>query len=82
MSCQRCKSERTAHVSGKTSDMCSVQVGEKDSNDYVPRDMNIGGGDYVSFSYCLDCGQMQGTWPLNYPCNLEEIDDSESYEAE
>jgi hypothetical protein len=26
--------------------------------------MGIGGGDYVAFSYCLDCGQIQGDFPL------------------
>jgi len=36
---------------------------------YVPRDMGIGGGDYVKFSYCADCGQIQGEFPVK----LEEI---------
>lgn len=31
---------------------------------YVPDDLGIGGGDYVEFDLCLDCGQVQGTWPL------------------
>lgn len=26
--------------------------------------MGIGGGDYVEFDYCLDCGQIQGTFPV------------------
>lgn len=36
--------------------------------------MNIGGGDYLVFAYCLDCGQMQGEWPLK---KTELEDDSE-----
>jgi hypothetical protein len=39
--------------------------------------MNIGGGDYVDFKFCLDCGQINGDWPLpttglEYPSNDEE----------
>jgi hypothetical protein len=30
---------------------------------YVPDDMGIGGGDYVEFDYCLQCGQIQGRFP-------------------
>jgi len=26
---------------------------------YVPHDFNIGGGDYIDFRYCLDCGRIQ-----------------------
>ena len=63
MTC-KCGSKRIAEVNGKTSDMCFVSVGNVDDRDYVPRDMNIGGGDYLDFSYCLDCGQMQGKFPL------------------
>jgi len=64
MACQRCKSERVVDISGKTSDMCSVQLGEKEINDYVPSDMGIGGGDYIRFNLCLDCGQVQGAFPI------------------
>jgi hypothetical protein len=31
---------------------------------YVPSKMGIGGGDYMEFSYCLDCGQIQGKFPV------------------
>jgi hypothetical protein len=30
---------------------------------YVARDLGIGGDD-VNFDYCLDCGQIQGKFPL------------------
>lgn len=66
MSCQRCKSERTAEVSAKCSDMFSAALkpGQKQIEGYVPSDLGIGGGDYVEFRFCLDCGQIQGTFPL------------------
>lgn len=63
--CQACKSDRLATVTAKCDDRCSVTVGENDNrSDYVPRDMGIGGGDYVEFSYCLDCGRIQGRFPV------------------
>lgn len=62
--CQRCKSRRVVKVSGKTNDMCFVMVLNRSRDGYVPRDMNIGDGDYLRFHYCLECGQMQGKWPL------------------
>ena len=65
MPCQKCHSERVATVSGKTSDMFDGDIaGTKDTSGYVPDDWGIGGGDYIEFAYCLDCGQMQGVWPL------------------
>lgn len=65
MTCQQCKSNRLATVCGKTADCCYVEIGEKSHNGYVPTDMRIGhNGDYISFSYCLDCGQIQGKFPV------------------
>jgi hypothetical protein len=37
----------------------------------VPRDLGIGGGDDVHFLYCLDCGQLHGTFTVP-PTALEE----------
>ena len=67
--CSRCQSTRIARVTAKCSDLCYVKiegVGEHDG--YAPTDMGIGTkdtcGDYVEFSWCLDCGQIQGRWPV------------------
>ncbi len=64
MSCQRCKSTRICSAGGKVSDMFWHAVNEKSKDGYVPGDLGIGGGDYIEFDYCLDCGQIQGTFPL------------------
>ena len=61
--CQRCNSSRVAHVNGKVSDMCYIQIDDMEHDGYVPHGSPIGGGDYLEFEVCLDCGQMQGTWP-------------------
>lgn len=65
MACQRCKSERVGEASGKCSDLTGFRLGNIDVHSvYVPGDWGIGGGDYLEFNYCLDCGQIQGDWPL------------------
>jgi hypothetical protein len=55
-----------AHVSGKTSDLCFVGYPNGQEHDgYVPEDIGIGGGDYIEFYYCLDCGKIQGNFPVS-----------------
>jgi hypothetical protein len=44
--------------------MCSVDLGDSRMNGYVPSDMGIGGDDYIDFKWCLECGQLQGKFPL------------------
>lgn len=69
MQCQnkKCGSKRVASVTAKCSDMFGMTIGEKEYNGYVPSDIGIGDkyGDYVEFNYCLDCGQIQGKFPLD-----------------
>lgn len=67
MNCKNdaCRSHRIMNVSGKTSDCFNGRYGEYELDDYVPMDIGIGGGDYIEFSYCLDCGQIQGDFPIN-----------------
>jgi len=67
MSCKRCSSNRIVSMTAKCSDMCSCSIvgdSRKESNGYVPCDMGIGRGDYVEFSFCLDCGQIQADFPV------------------
>ncbi len=75
-SCQRCCGPRLARVLGHCSDMCSVDLTGRRTHGYVPRDLGIGGGDDVHFLYCLDCGQIQGKFPL-LPTALEQGRDEE-----
>jgi hypothetical protein len=66
----KCGSKRQVEVNGKTSDMCFIRIGDKDHDGYVPRDLGIGGGDYLEFTFCLDCGLIKGKWPRP-PTELE-----------
>jgi hypothetical protein len=66
--CLKCSSDRVANVDAKSSDMNTIYVSNNWTGElepgYVPDDMGIGSGDYLSFSYCLQCGQIQGNFPL------------------
>ncbi len=65
----RCGSARIGDVNAKCRDLCylSIPCANIEGDDYVPGDIGLGeGGDYLAFEYCLDCGQIQGDWPV-YP---------------
>ncbi len=65
MACQRCASNRIAEISAKCSDLCFIKIpGFKEHDGYVPNSLNIGGGDFVRLELCLDCGQVQGEFPI------------------
>lgn len=66
MTCQKCKGNRVVHNTVKCSDKCFVTFPSgKEYEGYVPGNLGIGGGDYVKFSHCLDCGQIQGEFPVS-----------------
>ena len=62
--CDKCGSTRLLEITSKVSDAFNVQSTVADYYGYVPGDLGIGGGDYVEFDYCLDCGKIQGDFPL------------------
>ena len=64
--CQNCSGEKLMSVSGKCSDLsfASVEHLSLEHDGYVLSNLNFGGGDYIDFEFCLECGHMQGTWPL------------------
>jgi len=66
MTCHRCGSNRVLSVTATCSDACICEINGNAQDGYVPKDVLIGEegfGDAVQFSLCLDCGQMQGTFP-------------------
>ena len=82
MECDNCGGDRVANINGKCSDRCSLQLGELEiEDDYVPSDFGIGGGDYIEFELCLDCGKLQGDFPLEIT-ELELNDESDDDEEE
>lgn len=63
--CQRCGSTRMSRVNGKCDDCFTSCVGRGPDKQGYP-DMKSGISQdhgYMEFSYCIDCGQIQGKWP-------------------
>ncbi len=78
--CQECDSNRIIAVRGKTTDKFTAETEDNDYEGYVPSDLGIGGGDYIKFSFCADCGQIQGEFPLDetdVELGNDESDDDE-----
>lgn len=61
--CQKCNTVAIVQVSSKASDRNWFRHLHREHDGYVLRDMGIGSGDYVDFSFCINCGQIQGEWP-------------------
>jgi hypothetical protein len=64
MECQRCESDRILSLCAKCSDLCSSCYKDREHDGYAPRMPNIGGGDYLEIDVCLQCGQLQGQFPI------------------
>lgn len=52
-------------IGGKTADGFWASFKGQSYDGYVLSGIGIGGGDYVEFKYCLDCGQIQGDFPIS-----------------
>ena len=66
-----CEHKRVASFGGKSSDCNSFSFDGKECDGYVPENVGIGGGDYVEFDYCLDCGQILSK---DFPVKQETLD--------
>jgi len=74
MKCQRCKSDRVFSIYGKASDLHNWSYKEKEGEGYAPYIDNVCDGDDMDVTICLDCGQAQGTWPVETDLDEEEND--------
>lgn len=65
--CAKCGSERQMFVSAECSDLCQAIDLQRDVEyePYVAFGLNLGGGDYLEFYFCMDCGHIRGEWPID-----------------
>jgi hypothetical protein len=77
MSCQKCASPRIFSVYAKCSDLCTIETNTRLEHDgYVPQEIGIStDSDAVNFDYCIDCGQIQGTFPINFSGKFGDDED-------
>jgi hypothetical protein len=76
--CQNCGTEGRIYEAtgyGKDLNWCKWKGKERDG--YLPEVTNLSGGDELTIAVCLECGQVQGEWPVEDPCieNEDEYDD-------
>ena len=78
--CKKCESVRLIDIFGHCVDRFVAESrGKEYGPDYVPGDIGLGpGGDDVNFTYCLDCGQIQGNFPI-HPEFCEDLEDEEEW---
>lgn len=77
MACQRCNSTRIMKIVATGDDRnCFALEGQEWEYGYLPYDIGLSGGSSVKMNYCLECGQIQGEFPLPLT-NLEGADDGE-----
>ncbi|MCP5018935.1 MAG: hypothetical protein GY938_27205 [Ketobacter sp.] len=62
--CKKCNSDRSARIIAKSSDRNSGNFDGLNFEGSIPYDIGIGGGDYVRFEWCLNCGTIAGNFPI------------------
>lgn len=68
--CQSCKSTRIMHINAKCKDLCTASIivdgVENEHDGYPPFDIeDVCDDDYICMSFCLQCGQIQGDFPVD-----------------
>jgi len=65
MNCDNCESDRLLEVMAHCTDTCAMNYKGVEHLGYPPFDLNLGGGDDIEYTVCLDCGKIQGLskWP-------------------
>lgn len=74
--CQKCGANRVVEVCSKATDLHFVTYKEYKIDGYMPYNLGIGGDDYVEIDYCLECGQLQGTWPIEEDIVIESLEEA------
>ena len=60
MNCQTCNKDNCLIVSIKCSEYGTIRIDGKKTD----TDMSINNTDYIDFVVCIDCGHMQGNFPV------------------
>ena len=82
--CQRCESNKLFSMNAKFNDMFTFTYQGKnhDTPDYAPNVDNICDSDYAFPEICLECGQVQGNFPVDddeIVYKLEDIGDENEW---
>ena len=76
MKCEKCQGDRILEISAKCNDTCTLEFKGAENSGYIPKDLKLGGDDYVDIDVCLSCGHAQGMTyqpdPQFYTDHLED----------
>ena len=73
MNCDSCGSDRILQICGKVSDRGDYEFKGNVVDGYAPYVENVCDGDYIDPDICLNCGKVQGIFPIvNDPVMGEE----------
>lgn len=73
-SCDNCESDRILEINAKCADRCHSSYKGVDKSDYPPSIPGLCGNDYVDPSVCLDCGKVQGEFPVDDPEGFDRLE--------
>lgn len=73
-----CGSSRWLEISGECDRELSTSIninGTKQTGGRIPWNCNVGADECISFTVCLNCGKIQGEWPVRQDIILKNTDD-------
>ena len=76
MECELCDSERIVKLDIDNVSEVKGTVSGIEFSAYIPMDIGIGEDDEINFEYCLECGHIQGDFPMP----TTELEDERSLE--
>jgi len=83
MKCKNCKSERIASVLANCEDTFQLEYLNQYYDGYVPEGIGLGDNEEgPEFKYCLNCGTIQGEFPIDEATILKAWEDNDEDEDE
>ena len=77
--CQKCGSNCIYSAVGHGKDLNWYTYKGHEGDGYLPSVDNLGGGDDLEISVCLECGQAQGEWPVKGPIDQVKCPECREY---
>ncbi len=79
MNCQTCNSDRISNVVAHSKDSSSISYRGHETDGYFQNIDNVCSGDDMDITVCLECGQLQGNWPVEDPKIEQECISCDEY---
>lgn len=85
MRCDNCGNKRIVELFSHAKDMHTIRYRNFERRGYLPDGFGIGRGDDTEIDYCLECGKIQGSFPITdesieEAINEDRFDDEELFE--